>query len=50
MKYLMFFWVLMVGVIPISFVHGDDEEVMAVHVTHAYVNSAPPVSAIQDGV
>jgi len=49
MKYLMIAWVLLLSVIPIGFVHADDEEVMAVQVTHAYVNSAPPVVKVTAG-
>jgi len=49
MKYLLIIWGMLLGTLPITFVHADDEEVMTVQVTHAYVNSVPPVVKVTAG-
>ncbi len=43
----MFVWVLMVGIV--STVHATDKTQLSVHVTHAYVNSAPPAVKVTAG-
>jgi len=49
MKYLLIILGMLLGTLPITFVHADDVEAMAVQVTHAYVNSMPPVVKVTAG-